>query len=243
MRDFDAEEAYFRKHGKRVRKYRRVQPDEPDRAEPFPIYKAGLKTFAVFGIGIGIYFMQLLILSGTCLVGGLIMAAAMNAFHDSSYGINTSSNPFVPISAACESFVNVTATIGCDNGEAKCLERMRPNCELPFIAGAADLAMSVFVLAAVIASKLFETELVEELDEAVQTAQDYSVVVNDPNKDADNPDEWFEFFSRFGKVRYVTITRKNSQLTAIIARKHHTAKKLKACLDHGLDPKFAKKKR
>lgn len=110
------------------------------------------------------------------------------------------------------------------------------------MAGAADLAMSVFVLTAIVLSKFIENAVAEELDEALQTAQDYSVVVNDPNRDADNPDEWFEFFSRFGKVRYVTITRKNSALAAKIALKHNATRKLQACLDHGTDPVFARKK-
>jgi hypothetical protein len=241
-RDFDAEAVYKKKYGAAILKYRKVQPDEADRAEPFPVWNAGIKTFAQFGIGIGIYFMQLLTLSVTCFFGGLILAAAMYQYNKSGYGLSESSNPFVPISAACALPVNVTATSGCDYGETECIVQLRASCELPYMAGAADLAMSVFVLAAIVLSKFFENMIVEELDEAVQTAQDYSIVVNDPNKDADNPDEWYEFFSRFGKVRYVTITRKNSALTALVAQKHSTMKKLKACLEHGMDPKFAGKK-
>lgn len=186
--------------------------------------------------------MQLLILSITCLVGGLILTVAMSEFNKPSYGLQQSSNPFVPISAACASPVNVTATSGCDHGDAECIGQYRENCELPFMAGAADLAMSVFVLAAIVASKFFENEIVEELDEAVQTAQDYSVVVNDPDADADSPDEWFEFFSRFGKVRYVTITRKNSTLTALIAQKHHALKKLHDISMQGLEAQQGKRK-
>lgn len=217
--------------------YRRVLPDEMDRGKPFHVYNAGLKTFAQFGVGIGIYFTQLLVLSLTCFVGGLIMTAAISEFHQHSYGLNYSSNPFVPISAACAPVKDVTVTSGCDNGATECIGQLRPNCELPYMAGAADLAMSVFVLAAILASKLVENVISEDLDDAIQTAQDYSVVVNDPNADADNPDEWYRFFSRFGTVRYVTITRKNSSLTTLIAHKHYITKKLELISLHQQEDK------
>ena len=177
-----------------------------------------------------------------CLFGGLILAAAMNEYNSDEYGINTSSNPFVPISGACELPIDVLVTFGCPDGAATCTGKYRQNCELPFRAGAADLAMSVFMLFAIVASKLLENVIIEELDEAIQTAQDYSIVVNDPNPDADNPDEWYEFFSRFGKVRYVTITRKNSELTDLIASKHSLTKKIEHADKHLSEAIFQKKR-
>jgi hypothetical protein len=225
VRDFEAEDNHYKRHGKKVLLYRKVQPDEEDRAEPFPVLTAGVKTFAQFGIGIGIYFMQLLVLSCACLICGFILIVAIREFNKPEYGITSSSNPFVPISAACASPVNVTVTVNCPNGESECLDLYRPNCELPFNAAVADLVMSILFLTAIVLSKFLESAMIEELDEAVQTAQDYSVAVNDPNPDADNPDEWYEFFSRFGKVRYVTITRKNKYLTQLVLQKHKFMKK------------------
>ena len=45
-------------------------------------------------------------------------------------------------------------------------------------------------------------EAIRQLDEASQTAQDYSIMVMDPDPDATDPDEWREFFNRFGHVTY-----------------------------------------
>ena len=53
-----------------------------------------------------------------------------------------------------------------------------------------------------------------------QTPQDYSIVVNDPDDDATNPDEWQQFFSQFGHVTYVTVAINNGGLvTALAARR------------------------
>jgi hypothetical protein len=49
-----------------------------------------------------------------------------------------------------------------------------------------------------------------------QTLQDYSVVVKNPPKDADNPDEWYEFFSKFGNVRLVTVLKENASLSDVL---------------------------
>ncbi len=49
--------------------YRRVLPDEKDRGEPFPPF-IGSEGLSLFDIGIGIYFMQLLVFGVVFLIGG-----------------------------------------------------------------------------------------------------------------------------------------------------------------------------
>jgi hypothetical protein len=65
-----------------------------------------------------------------------------------------------------------------------------------------------------------------QLDELVQTAQDYSIEVVDPDADATEPDEWYHYFNRWGRVKYVTITKKNSSLKRLLSEKHHILKRL-----------------
>jgi hypothetical protein len=60
----------------------------------------------------------------------------------------------------------------------------------------------------------------------VHSAQDYSLVVLDPNADAGNPDEWHEYFSRFGKVRYITILRENAAVIKLLTEKHFLARSI-----------------
>jgi hypothetical protein len=80
--------------------------------------------------------------------------------------------------------------MGCDNNEATCIAQYKPNCELPYSAALADLVMSLFFMSAIYFSRFGEKAVQQTLDEAVQTAQDYSVEVADPDADADHPDEW-----------------------------------------------------
>eukprot|EP01033_Poteriospumella_lacustris_P004524 gene4524-3233_t len=74
--------------------------------------------------------------------------------------------------------------------------------------------------ASILFARFAENKIIEDLDEAIQTVSDYSVCVLDPTEDADNPDEWFEFFSRFGKVRYITVFRENEEVLRAVTRLH-----------------------
>jgi hypothetical protein len=66
---------------------------------------------------------------------------------------------------------------------------------------------------------ILETRAAKEMDESIQTAQDYSLEVLDPDPDASNPDEWMQFFSRFGQIRYITIVKKNSHFIDLLVQK------------------------
>ncbi len=65
------------------------------------------------------------------------------------------------------------------------------------------------------------------IDVAEQTAQDYSVVVKDPNPDATDPEEWRAFFeSHFGPVAYVTVALNNGELLKAIATRRGILEKI-----------------
>ena len=61
----------------------------------------------------------------------------------------------------------------------------------------------------------------EQMDEKCQTAQDYSILVKDPDPDARDPDEWYQFFSQFGEVASVTVALKNGQFLNDLARQRY----------------------
>lgn len=213
---------HFKKTGKRIPIYRRVGPDEQDRGEPYPLIHNGM-PFAHFGVGIGIYFAQLVILTGVTFICGIIMLAAVNEYQKSSYG--GGATQLVPFSAACNA-MNVTATAGCPDGQAECFRIYRNNCELPLNAAAADIAMCIIFCLCIIASKYIEEKIEQKLDESVQTAKDYSVEVKDPDANADDPHRWYEYFSQFGEVKYITILRRNNELTDLILKKHNVVRKI-----------------
>lgn len=224
-RDIDAEKKHLSNQDTPKCFYRRVGLEEADRGELYPIWSAGFDTFAHFGIGIGIYFSQLLFLLGVTFVGAMIMTLADNAYQG-EYNRDDPQRASYRSTAACNSYVNVTATVGCDNNATSCLALYTYDCDLPYRAAVADLAMSVVFAAAVFMSALMEARIIRTLDEAIQTASDYSIEVRDPPGDADNPDEWQAYFSRYGIVRYVTVMRANGEMLEAVRKTHKYAQKV-----------------
>ena len=79
------------------------------------------------------------------------------------------------------------------------------------------MAMLIFLVIGLFFLAKVQNKIVEEADEAEQTAQDYSILVQDPDADATNPDEWQQFFSQFGHVSYVTVAIDNGDLVHKLA--------------------------
>lgn len=217
-RNLDAERRWLENHDKRKICYRRVLPGEEDRGELYPVLFAGLPTFAQFGIGVGLYYFQLIILFAICFCCAFILLPSVAVYRTSDRGVEAQ-NALLSISGACP-FSNVTATVGCDDNASSCVIRSRSNCDISFISILADLVMSLFFCVAIFLARNAENKIIEDLDEAVQTASDYSVCVLDPTPNADNPDEWYDYFSRFGKVRYITVFRSNEPVIRALQRLH-----------------------
>jgi hypothetical protein len=210
--------------GKKKNIYRRVSPDEINRGEPYPLCHDGIKTYAHFGIGIGIYFSQLVILIIVTFVCGCIMIIAANEYQSSSFG-QQSDEKSAAFCATCPS-TNITATSSCPDDQSTCIIDYRPNCNLPFNAAVADLTMCAIFVLTIYLSKFLEKRIEKDLDDTIQTATDYSVVVMDPDEDADNPEEWYNYFSDFGTVRYITLVRRNTELMSLVLQKHKISKEL-----------------
>jgi hypothetical protein len=223
IRDYSAEQNYERANGglKKII-YRKVAPNEIGIGEPFPVWNAGLSTFSTFGKGIGIYFIQLIILSGVTLLTGMVMMVAVRSYRRTGYGIQAKGghDQYLLLSAACNPFSTVNASQGCAAGQSTCAVNFRDGCSISIEAVLADLSMSVIFAAVILLSKLLENRFKKELDEAIQTLQDYSLMVNDPPLDADDPDEWYQYFSRFGTVRYISVIRDNHILIDRIEALH-----------------------
>jgi fructose 1,6-bisphosphatase len=63
-------------------------------------------------------------------------------------------------------------------------------CKLKRFFGVIDLIMMIFVIGVLLLLGRLQDKEAEALDLAEQTAQDYSVVIEDPNPDMVDPDEW-----------------------------------------------------
>ena len=129
------------------------------------------------------------------------------------------------MSPLCESPISVNATSGCPDG-GSCIVDYVGSCPFPDIAVYTDIAVSIFFLVAIIISKMISDLFLGEIDDSLQTSKDYSIVVTDPPSDAEDPDEWMIFFSRFGKVRAITVLRENYELLKILVEKHYKLRQL-----------------
>eukprot|EP01041_Mallomonas_annulata_P006323 gene6323-12797_t len=180
--------------------YKKMSIEEPG-GEHYPIFHLQLDQFSDFGLGIGVYFIQVIYLAAVAAVAGCILIPSIIAYANHNYGTNFP-NALVTLTAACEDFKIVTATKGCTDVGTQtnsCLVQYRSNCDLPIESAICDLVMCVFILIVLVITSHVDKSSKVRLDENIQTSQDYSVVVSDPNPDATDPDEWNRFFSRFGK--------------------------------------------
>ena len=76
----------------------------------------------------------------------------------------------------------------------------------------ADFTMTVLLLLMYTVVAVVQNKASNKMDESKQTAQDYSVMVDDPGPMDDDPEKWREFFSQFGHVTFITIARDNGPL-------------------------------
>lgn len=115
-------------------------------------------------------------------------------------------------------------------------------CQLKRFFGTSDFIMMVFVSCVLLWLGYIQNKEAEELDLAEQTAQDYSVIIEDPNPECVDPDEWKDFFEeRFGGVFMVTVCLNNGKLLNLF--------KAKRAIEHEMaleaieEEKYAKAKR
>jgi len=93
-------------------------------------------------------------------------------------------------------------------------------CKLKRWFGVTDFCMMIFVSCTLLYLGYQQNKEAEELDEAEQTAQDYSVIIEDPNPECVDPDEWKAFFEeRFGPVFMVCVCLDNGELVKLFKQK------------------------
>ena len=199
-----------RKWDESLKTHRLVLPNENDRGELYPLWNDIILSTAQFGLGIGVYFTQLVIL----FVVMLLLALLLTPFLISYRGKGDNGWP----AAVCNSII-VNATINCPNNAISCTASYRSNCNLTYTDIITDLAMCILLLFVPLVIWYIENKVIKNLDECIQTAQDYSIKVDNPNDVCDDADEWAAYFSRFGKVRYITLLRQNRSLILLLQRK------------------------
>jgi hypothetical protein len=123
-------------------------------------------------------------------------------------------------SAICTNIVSVCTTAVCaaDNTTVDTTPILdTKDCELTTEQGLLDYFTIVVLFAILVALTFYQSKVAEKIDVSEQTAQDYAIIVQDPDKDATDPEKWRAFFSKFGHVTYVTVALDNGDLLQALA--------------------------
>jgi hypothetical protein len=140
------------------------------------------------------------------------------------------SNYILRVSAACDNYINVTATMNCPastdlladsfvSNSTNCSAVYNDGCELPVNVAIADLSVCLVLITAILVVIYIERRLSEKLDINIQTPSDYTLQVLDPPSDATDPHEWYNFFSRYGDVKMITVVKDTHKLTELLMTK------------------------
>jgi hypothetical protein len=182
--------------------------------ELFPVFASTPMDLRDFGLGVAMYFQTLQILCATCFLCGLFMIQAITFYKSEKYSAGQPEvKGMLKGSAICTEKHWV-----CTNGN--CTEtRIANMCHMGEMQAKLDLSMSIFLFVGLGMLAYLQNKVSADLDESVQTAQDYAIVVDDPGPDDMNPDEWQEFFQQFGHVTFVTIALDNGELLKLLVEK------------------------
>jgi hypothetical protein len=168
-----------------------------------------------FGIGISTFF---LIEHGYAILltlGFFVVIPSISYFGRSAYSNSQPGTVFyLKGSGVCtdRSEVTVWHPISGQN-----ITEIKTHCNLTKLQAYLNMSAISFFAVAMVFFWRYVTKQIEVIDEGAQTAQDYSIIVQDPDADAHNPDEWEQFFSQFGEVASVTVALGNGQLLTELA--------------------------
>ncbi|CAM9883738.1 unnamed protein product, partial [Ectocarpus fasciculatus] len=179
----------------------------PHGEEPplYGVWDSSYKAMDEFGIGVGLYYRQLL------LFGIVIMFCAVVYIPTMAHnaGFNDSTTPVILIGTA-------------HNAERENLSLYRN--------GVPDLIVTLMLVLFALASRKAEKVAVESIDTAQQTPQDYSVCIHSPPRapGLSDPDTYHEKFRVHGEIAFITICLRNGTLLKTVAKKRVLEHKMHA---------------
>lgn len=237
-------------HNKEIHgEYVLAEKGESDEATRlYPVWDTPAKDLGDFGIGIGIYFWTLKCLAYILLLGGIINIPVLEYYSSFAYRQNITDgfNWFLRASAICTNYewaACPTCTADDWDGRpfsAKSTDRYAATADgqhrfilvnrcgdVTLTQGFCSLAAVIFVITAIYVMQWHSKKAETKLDEAVQTASDYSVQVENPPFDEGyDPEDWKSYFSQFGTVVAVTVAVDNEGLTKVLLERRSYLKLL-----------------
>jgi hypothetical protein len=222
--------------------YRKLEPGEvAEGSGLYGVWETPVDEIGDFGLGVYLYFKMLITLVGTMAVCIALNIPAMQHYTGTDYpaadvlafqlsiGGNAVCDKLIPVCKTTEDCTcqtkefDPTAVVADKELDMYFIESttgscaLKSDCTMKWDLAYYDAAMLGFLVVGLFLLAKLQNAIVEEADEAEQTAQDYSIIVNDPDADATDPDEWQQFFQQFGHVTYVTVAIDNGVLIQKLA--------------------------
>mmetsp|Transcript_12868 Transcript_12868/g.19940 ORF Transcript_12868/g.19940 Transcript_12868/m.19940 type:complete len:954 (+) Transcript_12868:123-2984(+) len=208
-------------------------------------------TLGEFGIGVGLYFTMLRLLSIVLVLAGLINIPNILYYSSTEYSDQDAIDVFAKGSAICtlEEWTVCTdcstegLVIGSEQAKryaesSDTIFALRNLCPRPELTQAMVHFSSLITLLVIFwLLGLYEKQREVIFDEGKQTAQDYSVLVKNPPPGAYDPEKWRVFFSQFTEkqVTSVSVLLNNHKLVRKLIYRRVLRKKLEEYIPRDLD--------
>ena len=219
-----------------------VKAEPGERKQPtklYPVLSTPETDLADFGIGVGVYFYTLRMLSFIMLVAGILSIPNLWYYGGDDYN---SGHEFgyqaLKYSAVCTdqswrpcpnctlsqwdyfptTFSRYAEAMISTTGEKLTFIRTN-NCSISKSAGIVAYVAMLFVCFAMYLLTKVSKRKEEDFDCKQQTSSDYAVEVANPPGDAKDETEWHVFFSQFGHVTALTIAYDNEELRTVLLQR------------------------
>lgn len=205
-----------------------------------------------FGLGLGLYFSMLRALFVLTLLAGILNIANLKYFSSNEYSQGqTDVQALLRGSAICTDQKWVICTdcdtagdwkddriaVGVSKGNTNVTFALRNQCDGPTIQqGMINYATLIFVVIGIVILNRYMKRMEVAFDEDMQTAQDYSIVVENPPPDATDPSEWRNYFKDSfdgAWVTAITVAVDNDLLIRCLVERREVLRKIEMKVEPG----------
>mmetsp|Transcript_5867 Transcript_5867/g.8808 ORF Transcript_5867/g.8808 Transcript_5867/m.8808 type:complete len:978 (+) Transcript_5867:167-3100(+) len=209
------------KTGYRLSRPGELKCENGNKAMLYKTWGNGIKHLDEFGIGISLYFRQVLFVA---FILALCVGTYGYSIQNSILKINMDSKDTTP-------YLLYGSVFG------------STRFDLDFISyGVPDLAVVAFLLICLAVAKKAQDKAVQKIDEAQQTPQDYSVCITNPPENIVDPDVYYDHFSDYGDIVFITVCLNNGIVMKKVREKIEVENRLIAMITNSQYDEFDPKK-
>jgi len=192
---------------------------EGDGSKLFSLFTS-ISNMQHFGIGVCLYFHITTVYGCVLLVCAVISSWNAVYFNSKEYSQHNPESWEITDKFTAGSAVCTDVEAVCTNSECSTTDDQL-QCPVGYELGIVNVIIIAVIAIALVVVSMREEKESDKIDVSEQTAQDYSIIVEDPDQDAIDPDEWRDFFGQWGKVFSVTtVTNVNDGQMLRLAKRY-----------------------